>query len=79
LAAGLGNNYGIKRADVTDAMVHQWWEADIDLYYRPIQALKFGLGYVYTRADYYNATTVQSNRTNIGEAHSVRFAGWFFF
>jgi hypothetical protein len=90
--AGLGNNFGVNlwtaQQDATFGnQVHQWWEANINLFYRPITAIKFGLGYAYTRADYYRIqaqggsthTLATPNRTNIGEAHRVQFAGWFFF
>jgi len=33
------------------------------LWYRPIQALKFGLEYTYVRSDYFQATTVTSETT----------------
>lgn len=94
VAAGLGSNFGINRSDLflsTVDPVHHWWEVDAALYYRPITALKFGLQYTYTRADYYQNTdvrfariddpsrTVSPTATNMGEAHSVRFGAWFFF
>jgi hypothetical protein len=81
VAAGLGCNYDINRLGGSnpDAFlvdpVHTWWEVSADLYYRPITALKFGLQYTYTRADYYQTI----GTTNMGEAHSVRFGSWFFF
>lgn len=83
-AVGLGNNFGVNGFDAglnnsNTGLVHNWWEADLTLYYRPITAFKFGLGYAYNRAEYYRSTTVQSNTTNFGEAHRVQFAGWFFF
>lgn len=82
IAGGLGVNYGVNGYDsqVQNAnLLHNWWEVDAALYYRPIQAFKFGLGYVYTRGEYYRNTTVQSNTTNFGEAHRVQFGGWFYF
>jgi hypothetical protein len=78
-AAGLGSNFGIIANDARNLStandVHNWWETDIALFYRPITAFKFGVGYAYTRANYYN----QVDSVNHGELHSVRFAGWFFF
>jgi hypothetical protein len=84
VAAGLGCNYGLdgwaaQQDGAVGNQVHQWWEADINLYYRPITAFKFGLGYAYTRADYYRNAAVQSNVTNVGDGHRMQFAGWFFF
>lgn len=86
VAAGLGSNYGFNRTQFpagpnADAVfrtvdpVHQWWEVSADLYYRPITAVKFGLQYTYTRADYYQTV----GTSNMGEAHSIRFGSWFFF
>ncbi|MFP3868724.1 MAG: hypothetical protein ACLFUU_11290, partial [Desulfobacteraceae bacterium] len=49
------------------------------LYYRPIQALKFGLEYTYVRTDYYQYTTEQSERSDYGDNHRLMFAGFFFF
>lgn len=88
--AGLGSNFNFNRTQWpagpnADAVlstvdpVHHWWEVDAALYYRPITALKFGVQYGYTRADYYQNLGVDNQATNFGEAHMVRFAGWFFF
>jgi len=56
------------------------------LWYRPIQALKFGLEYTYVRTDYFQnrgATAAGAvgtvNPTNIGENHRLMFCGFFFF
>ncbi|RLA88385.1 MAG: hypothetical protein DRG58_08095 [Deltaproteobacteria bacterium] len=49
------------------------------LYYRPIQALKFGLEYTYVRTDYFQYTTVQSERSDYGDNHRLMFGGFFFF
>jgi hypothetical protein len=58
------------------------------LWYRPIQALKFGLEYTYTRTDYFqsggaNVATIGAaptgTITNLGENHRVMFGGYFFF
>ncbi|OPX20479.1 MAG: hypothetical protein BZ151_03995 [Desulfobacca sp. 4484_104] len=49
------------------------------LYYRPVQALKFGLEYTYVRTDYYQITTVQSERSDYGDNHRLMFGGFFFF
>jgi hypothetical protein len=49
------------------------------VYYRPIQALKFGLQYSYMRTDYFQITTVGSRNTSWGDNHRVEFGGWFYF
>ncbi|MDD3582252.1 MAG: hypothetical protein PHW74_14710 [Desulfobacca sp.] len=56
------------------------------LYYRPIQALKFGLEYTFVRTDYFqisgpnpNAAPVGQPRSDYGDNHRLLFAGWFFF
>lgn len=53
------------------------------LWYRPIQALKFGLEYTYCRTDYFQRTTVPNvaggQITDYGENHRVMFCGFFFF
>jgi hypothetical protein len=54
-------------------------EFDLCLWYRPIQAFKFGLQYAYARCNYFQNTTVGSYKTNLGEAHRVEFVGLFFF
>ena len=59
--------------------VRFWQEHDIILYYRPIKAFKFGVGYTYVRTDYFQKTTVGSRISDYGDNHSVRFAGWFYF
>jgi hypothetical protein len=90
-AAGLGANFGVSGDDAfvnnsRTGLVHNWWEADLNLYYRPITAFKFGLGYAYTRARYFrggdvffDGTTFEARGARVGEAHRVQFAGWFFF
>ncbi len=60
-------------------------EFDLALWYRPIQAFKFGLQYAYNRTNWFQnqrsgGTTLNpSNVTNLGEAHRVEFVGLFFF
>jgi len=60
------------------------------LWFRPIQAIKFGLSYVYTQDRYFQATgyapggamTDAGSSTKLsrtGENHRVEFAGFFFF
>jgi hypothetical protein len=62
-------------------------EFNLCLWYRPIQALKFGLQYVYSRTNWFqvagpNATAAaagQNNFSQFGDAHRVEFVGYFFF
>jgi hypothetical protein len=59
----------------------------LTLWYRPIQALKFGLEYTYVRTDYFQKVGRNDldpknpvfSPTNIGENHRVMFCGFFFF
>jgi hypothetical protein len=94
VAAGLGSNFDVDTyTDVAASTrpVHHWWEVSPTLYFRPISAVKFGLQYTYTRANYYRMLTynpatgafagfpARNIRDNWGDAHSVRFGAWFFF
>lgn len=91
VAAGLGSNFDFDTYTdmaVGTRPVHHWWEVSPALYYRPIAALKFGLQYTYTRANYYRAETFNPANgqvsffnpvNNWGDVHSVRFGAWFFF
>ena len=52
------------------------------LWYRPIQAIKFGLQYSYVAANYFQMTTVPGatpNSTRFGDDHRVEFVGFFYF
>jgi hypothetical protein len=64
------------------------------LWYRPIQAIKFGLQYSYTAAHYFayanqnasaagvpvgNIVNNAVNRSNFGDSHRVEFVGFFYF
>jgi hypothetical protein len=51
------------------------------LWYRPIQAIKFGLQYEYAAANYYATQNGGGgvNRTNFGDNHRVEFVGFFYF
>jgi hypothetical protein len=49
------------------------------LWYRPIQALKFGLEYTYVRTDYFQNTTTGSQISDKGENHRMMFCGFFLF
>jgi hypothetical protein len=68
-------------------------QVNLTLWYRPIQAIKFGLQYSYAAATYYqylNATGNPAppagfvaanniNRSNFGDDHRVEFVGFFYF
>ncbi len=69
-----------------------WQEYNLTLWYRPVEALKFGLTYAYERSDFLqkinNPTTVaagvfvpQDSRgaTNVGESHRIQFVAFMFF
>ena len=96
-AFGVANNFGSWDKGFTNGFfntvwvvdpVETWWEADLVLYYRPITAIKFGLGYSYSKTQYY-AKRSSANQVNIatdgpdavdhGENHRVEFGAWFFF
>ena len=53
------------------------------LWYRPIQAIKFGLQYSYLAAHYYQTigspANVNNNPYNFGDSHRVEFVGFFYF
>jgi hypothetical protein len=49
------------------------------LWYRPIQALKFGLEYGYARTGFFQSVLRGNWRTDVGENHQVLFVGFFFF
>ena len=52
------------------------------LWYRPIQAIKFGLQYSYLAANYFQMNTTPLNTANssrFGDDHRVEFVGFFYF
>ena len=66
----------------------------LTLWYRPIQAIKFGLQYSYAAANYFayayptgqsrrragrSAAANNVNRSNFGDDHRVEFVGFFYF
>ena len=58
-AWGFNKNYGFNQrlyAAVND-QTKSWEEVDITLWYRPVEALKFGLNYAYERTDFLQNTT----------------------
>jgi hypothetical protein len=63
-------------------------QAAVTLWYRPIQAIKFGLQYEYAAAHYFQYVGVNAvsttpanlvNRSNFGDDHRVEFVGFFYF
>jgi len=88
-AAGLN---GVPFGNVYATTVDQqkfWTEISTTLWYRPIQALKFGLQYSYNRTDWLQkngatnaggvATVAPINVKDLGDAHRVEFVGFMFF
>jgi hypothetical protein len=52
------------------------------LWYRPIQAIKFGLQYSYLAATYFQMNTTPANTrssSRFGDSHRVEFVGFFYF
>ncbi|MDI6853805.1 MAG: hypothetical protein QME75_09430 [Deltaproteobacteria bacterium] len=79
---GGASNYGVNGFDsAANDLVKSWWEINANVYYRPVTAVKFGLGYAYSRAKYYHDGGFVGTSTleDTGDAHRVQFAGWFFF
>jgi hypothetical protein len=68
-------------------------QVNMTLWYRPIQAIKFGLQYSYVAATYFQYLTPANaplpapgfnavnnvNRSNFGDEHRVEFVGFFYF
>ena len=84
-AIGVNENY--KYATAND-QTKLWSEYNLTLYYRPIEAVKFGLTYAYERTDFLqkatNPTFIAGNQsaagsTNVGESHRVQFVAYMFF
>jgi hypothetical protein len=70
----------------TLAQPSTYQEIHATLWYRPVQAIKFGLQYSYAQTNYLTsaywsaAAAVKSgNQTRIGNEHRVEFVGYFFF
>ena len=68
-------------------------QVNATLWYRPIQAIKFGLQYSYAAATYFQYLTpagnpvppagfdllITANRSHFGDDHRVEFVGFFYF
>ncbi len=83
------NPEGYEYASLND-QTRMWQEHNATLFFSPIKAFKFGLGYSFVQTDYMQITngpggfgtgTLNSTYrvTRTGQNHSVRFGGWFFF
>ncbi|MEW6658890.1 MAG: hypothetical protein AB1424_09540 [Thermodesulfobacteriota bacterium] len=77
---GAPNNKAIALSG-SNATANYHHEFDLALWYRPIQAFKFGLQYAYARTNWFQNVSSPANgvTTNLGEAHRVEFVGLFFF
>jgi hypothetical protein len=89
-AYGVSRTYGLDTSEpnrlVQDAIhadqMKMMQQIEATLWYRPIQALKFGLQYSYARTDWLQITTdpVNSgNTSSVGNEHRLSFVGFFFF
>jgi len=81
---GMNRVYGVSRdqwlgttTSADPAKMHQHYYAT--LWYRPIEALKFGLEYTYARTDYFQKVQAGSCRSDFGQNHRMLFVGNFFF
>lgn len=91
-AGALLNQPGYTTAFTGDTL-KTWQQAEAILWYRPIQAIKFGLEYAYGYTAWFQSTgslgagatspftTVAApiNAANVGNAHRVEFVGFFYF
>jgi len=85
------NLAGYKYASNND-QTKLWQEYDLTLWYRPIEALKFGLQYAYERTDFLQAVNnpvvgavgqagsfPSAGATNMGDSHRIQFVAFMFF
>jgi hypothetical protein len=83
------NLEGYEYAGITD-QTRMWQEHQINLFFSPIKAFLFGVGYSFIQTDYFQitsgpgafgaATNNSSYRmTRTGQNHSVRFGAWFYY
>ncbi len=87
-AWGITRVYGLSR-DETNPLAQtlisaDMWQSmqqiDATLWYRPIQALKFGLQYTYARTKWLQITeNAAGDASDVGNEHRVEFVGYFFF
>jgi len=91
LAGQAGNLAGYKYASNND-QTKLWSEYDLTLWYRPIEAIKFGLTYAYERTDFLQKLNNPQNATlninggqnsagakDVGESHRIQFVAFMFF
>jgi hypothetical protein len=78
--------YGVNRATyIGDGGADPWFSNQhyyASLWYRPIQAVKFGLEYTYVRTAYFQKVRTPAlggTSEDLGENHRVMFAGYYFF
>jgi hypothetical protein len=89
---GLNRAFGVNRASWVGEAAADPWSSNqhfyASLWYRPIQAVKFGLEYTYVRTGYFQnaneavpgfAVPTPAKVENLGENHRVMFAGYYFF
>jgi hypothetical protein len=87
MPSGLGGNQGSEVAfSAGEASTIQ--QVNLTLWYRPIQAIKFGLQYSYVAANFLQVAgstanplgvTNNTHDTNFGDNHRVEFVGFFYF
>jgi hypothetical protein len=90
LAGQAGNAAGYKYATTQD-QVKLWSEYNLTLWYRPIEAIKFGLTYAYERTDFLQKLNnpqvgaigaqgqPSAGASNTGESHRLQFVAFMFF
>jgi hypothetical protein len=84
-AYGISSCYGVDRgSDALFTGTDQFkttQQVDATLWYRPIQALKFGLQYSFAQTNWFQKTTAGTTPdiSNVGKEHRVQFVGFFFF
>jgi len=65
-----------------NAQLQTMQQVDLTLWYRPVQAIKFGMQYAWARTTYLTSITNPAgggNTTNFGNEHRVEFVGFFYF
>ena len=82
----IGNVNGIGNMEMAFASANEAntiQQISATLWYRPIQAIKFGLQYSYLAVNYFqmngSPVGVNQNTTNFGDNHRVEFVGFFYF
>ncbi len=61
-------------------LLRTWQQAEFNIWYRPITAIKFGLQYAYGYNQYFqNLSSPGINNSQVGTAHRLEFVGFFYF